>query len=419
MLGAAIWPGMWADVAQKESGVCQKLAYGPLTHKGQPKAEQDHNRKAARDCANMLVEHLGRLDAKLTGDVVEVSVAGELRALPFAGAQWFATKDNIRRYLMRLHRTYRNLKETLGKEDSEKLDSIREADELVHRLMARYELRERIGTAIDTGVTWAETGNDAVKPARDAKLETKGRGLLRWETEHFGDDSPWGGFLDGSLGGSFGFAPVMTLVGVLDPATNNPVTSGGKPAAYATHYQGFTWDVVGRVQFPGRVNRSEPGAFLRYGHTLLLSDTDSLERSGAESQKTTVVLQRLRNATGRVARFWETGFEARLYEQESMDQIHHEKSYTTPALYAAAGYRNDSRFLPAGDLERTNPHRAFFRLAISFNRLVKGKQEGEKPSKASFQFGVDYERSLSGRVPNSIRFFFGPDLSLLGFTNGK
>jgi hypothetical protein len=284
--------------------------------------------------------------------------------------------------------------------------------------MARYELRERIGTAIDAGVTWAETGNDQVRPARDAKFETKGKGLLRWESEHFSDDSPVGGHMDFSVGGSFGFTPVMTLVSVLDPGSRAPIGGVEKPTPFATYFQGFTWDIAGRAHLT-RAARSEPAFFARYGHTLLLADSDSFERSGAASQNKTVVMERLRNTTGRVARFWETGLEARMYEQESMDQIHHEKSYITPALHAAIGYRNDSRFQPGEQLTDTTPHRVFFRLAISFNRMVKGKAEGEKPSKASFQFGVDYERPASGRAPGGIRFFFGPDLSLLGFTNGK
>lgn len=55
----------------------------------------------------------------------------------------------------------------------------------------------------------------------------------------------------------------------------------------------------------------------------------------------------------------------------------------------------------------------FFRMAVSFNRFVNKVSEGDKTNVFSFQFGVDYDRSLSRGVPNSIRFFFGPDANLI------
>jgi hypothetical protein len=290
--------------------------------------------------------------------------------------------------------------------------AINESDDRIHYLMALYGLRERLAAALDSGVSLAETGDDEVRAARDTTLETQVRGLARWETEHFGDDKPKLG-MDFSVGGSFGFIPIMTLVSVRDPQTGLLVGGDDTPTPFSTYFQGFTWDVAGRAHFAAR-GRLEPGVFLKFGHGLLLSDTDSFDRAGgAAGAKSTVVLQRLRNGTGRVSPFWEAGFEGRLYGEESMDQIHSEKTYLNPALHLATGYRHDSRFEQWGQLSDTNPHRMFLRMAVSFNRFVNRVIEGEKPNVFSFQFGVDYDRSLSKNVPSSVRFFFGPDANLI------
>jgi hypothetical protein len=217
-----------------------------------------------------------------------------------------------------------------------------ESDVLVHRLMSIYGLRERIAAALDTGVSWAEAGDDEVRSARDTHFETQGRGLMRWESEHFGDDKPILG-MDFSVGGTFGFIPVMTLVSVTDPTTGTVIGGKDTPTPFATYFQGMLWDVTGRAHL-GSKGRIEPAFLLRYGHTMLFSDTDSFERSGAANDRQTVIMQRLRNGTGRVARVWEAGLEARMYDGESMDLIPSEKSYLNPALQVSFGYKNDKRF---------------------------------------------------------------------------
>lgn len=281
----------------------------------------------AKDCAKELSAHANTLTALLTGEAVKESDLKKLERWKSLAIGPFSNIAGIRRYLIRLHRTYRNVKLTMTKPMP---NEIHDSDDRIHRLMALYGLRERLAAALDSGVSVAETGDDEVRSARDTSLETQVRGLVRWESEHFGDDKPKAG-MDFSIGGSFGFIPIVTLVSVIDPITKLPVGGEQAPIPFSTYFQGFTWDIVGRGHFPAR-GRFESGIFLKFGHGALLSDTDSFERKGAAAgSDAVVVMQRFRNGTGRVAPFWETGVEGRLYGEESMDQVHSEKTYLNPA----------------------------------------------------------------------------------------
>jgi hypothetical protein len=141
----------------------------------------------------------------------------------------------------------------------------------------------------------------------------------------------------------------------------------------------------------------------------LLADTDTFK-----ARRLTVTLERLHNGPGRVASFWETGLEARLYDGDALNLIHHDASFLNPIAHFAFGYRHDDRFRAAGPLAKLgDPNRIFFRMAVSFNRLVA--RTGAEPSKiTSFQLGVDYERGAPGSaIPGGLRVFLGGDFNAL------
>lgn len=314
--------------------------------------------------------------------------------------------EALRRHAIRLHEQYRYVKEHMsGLPRDERNAALRVPAELVHEVMARLGVYDSIAGAIDVGVSWAEFGDDRVLPARLTRYEAQGRGLLRWESVHIGDDSPLLRFIDGSIAGTFGFAPVATLVRFAEPRdTTDPTT------LMATYFQGLTWNLTGRTNFQ-MAKRMEPALVGAYGHTWLLSDTDAIP----QSQGSPRIVARARNGSGRLARVWELGGELRMFDSE-LDIAHHEKSYLNPSLAIAVGLRSDQRFRPGQELEAfpvVAPARWFLRTTVNLNRL-QTRAVGQQPKTSSIQFGIDFEAPRdSDRLPAAIRFFLGGDLAVM------
>lgn len=380
---------------------------------GKPDAE------AAFACAEQLESHVTQL-AKGETDVAEIFVGASIRDV-----------DTKRRYLIRLHTLYRRVKQrnntiraeideiTTEKQDAsikearalttktrEKISSDGGVSDTIHELMAGVGIRERLAASFDGGVSFAEAGNDTVPSGRDSTLETAGRGLIRWETEHFGDDrgSNW----DFSLAGAFGFVPVMGLVSASENAAVIRNADTGLPKPFATYSQGLMWDVSPRWNVHVG-DRQEFAVVARMGHTWTMSDIDVFERKVGTSP-TNVTLTRLKNGVGRVTPFREIGVEIRLHTSESRDLLHHEKSYLNPAAYLGFGYRRDSRFKAGEELIGTDGDRLYFRLGLSINRIMRLPSDSKI---ASIQFGVDYDHSISRNVPSGLRLFIGPDINVI------
>lgn len=373
--------------------------------------------KKAHACARNLERHL----QKIFGGWDKMSTPA-----PEIGGADLSTDARRRRYLIRLHSIYRQVKQrvqhfteakqsdkakALGLVDrldeAEALALVDRLDVKVHDLMGEVGMRERVAAAFDGGVSFAEAGNDSVRSGRDTTLETKGRGLIRWETEH-GLAERRGRF-DYSVAGTFGFVPVLTLVSV-DTGTGIIMKEGSQtlPQPFATYFSGLTWDVAPRANIHSS-ERAEFSFLYRFGQTWLTTDIETFQRRAGE-RTTQVVLSRLRNGTGRVARFQEIGLEFRLHGAENRDRLEHEQSYLNPAASFALGLRGDTRFSAGEELIGTNGGRFFLRTALSLNRVLHAPADSRI---SSVQVGVEFEGSLSHEVPSSIRLFIGPDINVV------
>jgi hypothetical protein len=374
------------------------------------------------DCASALKGHVQQLYA--------IPPALQAPAAEFIGAS-LADEAGRRRYFINLHTLYRQVKlhngmlTTLLKKsddttvsDEIKTRALEQVDDtdflmsqlsdLIHNLMATVGIRERLAASFDGGVSFAEAGDDAVSSGRDDTLETTTRGLIRWETEHFGDDAP--SSFDVSVAGAFGFAPILTMVSV-DDGSGVIMTPSDPPQIqnHVAYLQGIVWEIAPRLNWHVD-DRTEFALSGRFGHTWLTKDTDTFERRVDQDTTTTVTLRRLRNGSGRVAPYWEAGVELRLHAMESLDLLHHEKSYLNPAAYVGVGFRRDSRFQAGEQLVDTDGDRLYFRLALSINRIVGLPAESKI---SSIQFGVEYDRSISRNVPGGFRLFIGPDINVV------
>jgi hypothetical protein len=342
------------------------------------------------------------------------SVVVEPRELNFADA------NSVSLYLMKAHSIYKNLKRwrshvksPSGQAIASHGSQLREVDrsldrlgDLVHDLMSAEGLREVFSTVLDTGITWADAGNANVPSARDSG-EIQARGIVGWESKHFGDDDAPAHF---SIGGSLGFVSVLSL------ARTSETGESTVSEPQTIFQQAFAWDFVPKVSFP--MGTGELGLFGRVGQSRLTSDTESFTRG-----EDTIVAVRINNNTGRNEYFWESGVEFKLYNRP-LDVVHHEKNFLLPAFSLAVGYRKDNRFRNGGDGFgdlTIRPDRMFYRLTVSLNRILNlTNKEIVNKDTLSIRFSVDHDRPLRGsQVPPSTKLVFGGDVDLLRALKGQ
>jgi hypothetical protein len=318
----------------------------------------------------------------------------------------FNDASSVSLYLMKAHSLYKYLKRRAGQARggvSQAVErDLRELGERVHELMSSEGLQEAFAALLDTGIALADSGGARVRPARDSS-EAQARGVVGWESRHFGEDGARAHF---SLGGSLGFAPTMVLV-----------RTGGSESTPQTIFQhAFVWDFMPRLSFPA--GDGEAALFGRWGQSRLTGDPEAFQRG-----EDTVVAVRIANDTGRIEHFLETGVEYKLYNRP-LDVIHHEKDFLLPAFSLALGYRMDNRLRAwgnaFGDLS-ARPDRMFYRMSVSLNRIANLTQKDIlRKEPISIRFSVDHDRPLRGsQVPPATRLIFGGDVDLVKAFRGQ
>jgi hypothetical protein len=290
-------------------------------------------------------------------------------------------------------------------------DALRsEVKSRLQREMQSQGLFEPFAANLDTAAELTDTGTGNV-PSATGSLQPQAKGLITWESAHFGD----GHKIDFSFGGHFGYAPLYTLVNLTSSGSALP------PHARPMFQQGFVWSMRPQINFrtgdfhDGQLS-SEFAIFGTVGQTILTSTVSSFKQSDNTINATTVA-----NNVGNGAPFLETGVQFRLYNTD-LTTVHRDKSYLSPAFFVEGGFKSDGRFKAEGDLAGYDSprDRAFFRFLVSINKVTNARGTTEPKEPFSVDFGIDHELPISeSRVPGATRIIIRGSLDVVKLLKGS
>jgi hypothetical protein len=284
------------------------------------------------------------------------------------------------------------------------------ARSLVQREMLSEGMFEPFAAHLDTAAELTDTGTGNV-PSATGSLQPQAKGLISWESAHFGETHS----LDFSFGGQFGYAPVLALVNLTSSGTALP------PNARPMFLQGFVWGIRPQInwhvgEFHDNQVSAEIAVFGGLGQTILTSTVSSFKQSDKTVNATTVS-----NNVGNGAPFLETGLQLRLYNAD-FKTVHRDKSYLAPAFLLEGGFKSDGRFKAEGDLAGYDSPRSrgFVRFLVSLNKVTNARGTTDPKEPFSVDFGVDHEMPLSEqRVPASTRIIVRGSLDVLKLLKGS
>lgn len=295
---------------------------------------------------------------------------------------------------------------------------------LVQHQMSDEGLSEPFAAVLDTSAEITDTGTGNV-PSATGSLQPQAKGLITWESSHFGhqkaDDETMSGSSsvhhpDFSFGGQFGYAPVFTLVNL-----TNASGAALSPKARPMFQQGFVWSIrpqlnVPLFQFLHDQLSSELAVFGEVGETILTSSVTSFKQSND-----TITATLVSNNVGNGATYFESGIQFRLYNSD-LATVHLNKNYLTPKFYVESGFKVDDRFKAEGDLAGYDSprNRAFVRFLVSLTNIRKTLGTADPKDSFSVDFGVDREMPISeSRVPASTRIIIRGSLDIMKLLKGS
>lgn len=285
------------------------------------------------------------------------------------------------------------------------------ARSLLQRAMLAEGLYEPFAAQLDTAAELTDTGTGNV-PSATGSLQPQAKGVISWESAHFGEQHP----VDFSFGGQFGYAPVYTLVNLINSA-NVPLP----PKARPMFQQGFIWSIrpqanIHLPQFVSGQLSSELGVFASVGQTILTSNVTAFTQSNS-----TVTATLVSDNVGNGALFAESGLQFRLYNAD-LDTTHRDKSFLSPAFFLESGFKLNERFKAEGDLAGYDSpqNRAFVRFMVSLNKITNSRGTTDPKEPFSVDFGIDYEFPVSeARVPAATRIVIRGSLDVLKLLKGS
>lgn len=293
-----------------------------------------------------------------------------------------------------------------------------EARALLRPILRAQDTFEPFAANLDTAAELTDTGTGNV-PSATGSLQPQAKGVITWESAHFGADDTDGTYdrgFDFSFGGQFGYAPVYTLVNLANSA-GTALTPKTRPM----FQQGFVWSI--RPQFnihlPAVVNNllsEELAVFGGVGQSILTSPVNSFKQSND-----TITATIVSNNVGNGAAFYETGLQYRLYNSD-LATIHRDKSFLSPSFLLESGFKVDNRFKAEGDLAGYDSprNRAFVRFLVSLNKVINARGTNEPKEPFSVDFGIAHEMPVSeSRVPASTRIIIRGSIDVLKLLKGS
>lgn len=298
-------------------------------------------------------------------------------------------------------------------------DNEREAARAALRsIMRAQDTFEPFAANLDTAAELTDTGTGNV-PSATGSLQPQAKGVITWESAHFGSDDTNGAndrWYDFSFGGQFGYVPIYTLVNL-----TNSAGTALTPKARPMFQQGFVWSIRPQlnVHLPPVVNNllsEEVAVFGGVGQSILTSPVNSFKQSND-----TITATIVSNNVGNGALFYETGLQYRLYNTD-LATVHRDKSFLNPSFFLESGFKIDSRFKAEGDLAGYDSprNRAFVRFLVSLNKVTNARGTSEPKEPFSVDFGIAHEIPVSeSRVPASTRIIIRGSMDVMKLLKGS